>query len=456
MRWWRIWTVLIVGLLLVPPATAAVEGGFGRYHALVIGNNDYRNLPKLETAVGDAEAVAEVLRRKYGFEVQLMRNATRTDILRALNQYRAGLTEEDNLLVYYAGHGWLDRQSSTGFWQPVDADADDDLNWIANDDLTRRFNAMSARHVMVIADSCYSGTLVRSAKSELPTGAEREAWLARMAAKRSRTAIVSGGLEPVVDAGRGGHSVFASALIEALDGNTEAIEGQSLFQQISRPVVVNADQTPEFSDIRKAGHEGGAFIFVPIIVAPGAKTETTGAPTEAPGSDKAVELAFWQAIDKSERAGDYEAYLAQFPKGSFAPLARSRLAALKEAEAKTPRPKDLAGAWVSEVLVNPYDKGDHHRLHFEFKVIGDKLLGSVIRRSTPDAPRKYPSMKRGIVDGTTDGRELVFRERFNVLFGSKTTQHSRTYTGELVDGALEIVVQDTQGNPPQSFAATQP
>ncbi len=202
-------TLLWLGCWLAGPVGAA-EIDFGRYHALIIGNNAYANLPDLETAVNDAEAVARVLETRYGFKVRLLRDATKLDILRAVNGYRAALTERDNLLIYYAGHGWLDPQTKTGYWQPVDAEADDDLNWIANGELTRRLDAMSARNVMVIADSCYSGTLVREATSRLATGAERETWLERMSEKRSRTAIVSGGLEPVMDAGRGGHSVFAN------------------------------------------------------------------------------------------------------------------------------------------------------------------------------------------------------------------------------------------------------
>ena len=173
--------LFLLALLLAASPALAGKIEFGRYHALVVGNDDYQVLPKLETAVADAEAVAELLRKRYGFKVRLLRNATRADILKTLNKYRAELTDEDNLLVYYAGHGWLDRQTNTGFWQPVDAEADDDLNWIANEDLTRRLNAMNARHVMIVADSCYSGTLVRAARSELPTGVERQAWLTRSA-----------------------------------------------------------------------------------------------------------------------------------------------------------------------------------------------------------------------------------------------------------------------------------
>ena len=77
---------------------------FGRYHALVIGNNDYKYLPKLTTAVGDAESVAKLLEDKYGFAVTKLTNATRRDITGAFNRLRQRLTEKDNLLVYYAGH----------------------------------------------------------------------------------------------------------------------------------------------------------------------------------------------------------------------------------------------------------------------------------------------------------------------------------------------------------------
>ncbi len=317
--------------LFVPFAGEAAEIDFGRYHALVIGNNAYRELPRLESAVGDAEAVARLLETRYGFDVRLLRDATKRDILRAVNGYRAELTERDNLLIYYAGHGWLDRQTGTGYWQPVDAEPDDDLNWIANGELTRRLNAMSARHVMVIADSCYSGTLVREAQSRLPTGTERETWLRRMAEKRSRTAIVSGGLEPVVDSGRGGHSVFANALLAALEDNTEVLEGQELFRKISRPVVVNAEQTPQYSDIRRAGHEGGEFLFVPkgstvVVVTPG------DGPTGASVNERAMELELWKAVKDSDDSSSFEAYVKQYPEGTFAEVARLRIEQLRKGD----------------------------------------------------------------------------------------------------------------------------
>jgi len=83
-----------------------------------------------------------------------------------------------------------------------------------------------------------------------------------MTTKRARTALVSGGLEPVTDRGSGGHSVFAGAFLAALRENPDVMGGQSLYDAIKRPVVLNADQTPQYSDIRRAGHDGGEFLFV--------------------------------------------------------------------------------------------------------------------------------------------------------------------------------------------------
>jgi hypothetical protein len=145
--------------MFVPLVLAVSE--FGRYHALVIGNNDYHQLPKLTTAVGDAEAVATLLEEKYGFRVTKLINATRRDITGAFNQLRATLTEKDNLLVYYAGHGALDAGSKTGYWLPVDAEPDDDSNWFSNTRLTNYVGAIVARHVLVVSDSIYVGNVVR-------------------------------------------------------------------------------------------------------------------------------------------------------------------------------------------------------------------------------------------------------------------------------------------------------
>jgi len=230
---------------------------FGNYHALVIGTDEYKHLPKLETAVRDAKAVAQVLEKDYGFKVRLLVNPDRLGIIDAFDEYRESLGGKDNLLIYYAGHGWLDEDADRGYWLPADAQSNRRGRWVSNATITDTLKTLLAKHVMVVADSCYSGTLTRSANIGLRSG-DQYKWMAK---KWARVAMVSGGLEPVSDKG-GGHSPFAKAFLDVLRGNDSILDGTELFTKMRRPVMILANQTPEYSDVRNAGHDGGDFLFV--------------------------------------------------------------------------------------------------------------------------------------------------------------------------------------------------
>jgi len=231
---------------------------YGNYHALVIGNNDYRHLGDLETAINDANAIGRVLKDDYGFAVKVLINATRADILDTFSQYRRKVSAKDNLLIYFAGHGHLDRDMDEGYWLPIDAVEDSFTNWISNSSIISSVRGMQAKHVMVVADSCFSGTLVRAVKITPRTPGS----LQKFVNLKARTALTSGGIEPVTDVGGGQHSVFARAFLSLLEQNPAVMNGQELFVALRRKVQLNADQIPEYGDIRKAGHDGGDFLFV--------------------------------------------------------------------------------------------------------------------------------------------------------------------------------------------------
>ena len=306
----------------------------GRYHALVIGNNEYAHLNNLETATNDAGAVASVLRHDYGFDVTLLINTTRAEILGALANYRKTLKPNDNLLIYYAGHGIVDSVTEEGFWLPVDAEQDVPTNWISNADITNMLKAIRAKHVMVVSDSCYSGTLVRAADAELRTSEEDAAWVKRVSRKRSRTALASGSLEPVLDGGGGDHSIFAKAFLGALRTNSSVLDGQTLFRNIRGPIALEADQTPRYSDIRRAGHEGGDFLLVPVnrvsAGTDGSNQQATQSNATDDASNSQLELAFWNSVKDSDNAADFQAYLGKYPRGTFASLARNRIKAMQK------------------------------------------------------------------------------------------------------------------------------
>jgi hypothetical protein len=229
----------------------------GSYYLLAVGNNEYKHLPRLKTAENDAQAVANICEELYGFKVELIINGTRRKILQALDRYRRTLTTQDNLLIYYAGHGYFDRDVNRGYWLPVDAMENTSADWISNADITDKLKVIPAKHIMVVADSCYSGTLTRGLKIT-----ERDhGYLSRMAMKKSRTVLTSGGLEPVLDGAGGDHSVFARVFMDILIENDQLMDATELFEKLRRPVMLHSPQTPQYSDLRLAGHDGGDFLF---------------------------------------------------------------------------------------------------------------------------------------------------------------------------------------------------
>lgn len=250
------------------PGAAIESVGFGDFHALVIGNNDYRQLSKLETAVADAKAIADVLAAKYGFRVTLLLDATRYDILSALNDLRLRLTENDNLLIYYSGHSELDEAGTRSYWLPVDAGPDSRENWISAAAITDAVEAMASRRVMILADGAYAGLLTRSALAPLGGDFSISKRLQVMSSRKSRTALASGSLAPVLDAAGGRHSVFARALLDAFHANDDVLEGQELHREIAKRFASGApafqfEQKSQYAPMKHAGHEGGEFFLVP-------------------------------------------------------------------------------------------------------------------------------------------------------------------------------------------------
>src|SRR5262249_33363481 len=131
-------------------------------------------------------------------------------------------------------------------------------------------NAMTVQQLLVVADSCYSGAMTRSAVPRLDPGmtddARAEA-LRTMGRKRSRLLLTSGGVEPVVDTAGGARSPVAPSLLDLLRQNRGVLPTQELFRRLQLQVMTMVErmevrQVPEYAPIRFAGHEAGDFLFV--------------------------------------------------------------------------------------------------------------------------------------------------------------------------------------------------
>jgi hypothetical protein len=246
---------------------------FGKYYALVIANQDYDKIENLDTPVNDINVVADLLTNRYGFNVKKVINANDIAVMEAINNISEQLTEDDNLLIYYAGHGARLQSGAmeSGYWLPTNAEASPrDTYWVANEFVTRHLSRFKARRVLVVADSCYSG-LLSSAPGILMMGENgkfNKDYIKYKASKRSRLLLTSGGDQPILDGVGGSNSVFTKAFVEVLSSNNAIMTGPQLFMEVRKKVVnaakaVDFEQNPEYKTIKGAGHEVGDFFFVP-------------------------------------------------------------------------------------------------------------------------------------------------------------------------------------------------
>ena len=229
--------------------------------ALLVGINDYASpkIPKLEAAVGDAEAVGKVMHDKLGYEVRYLKNATQADIVRAINKLGREVGPQDSVTVYYAGHGYLSEDKKVGYWIPADGGTDSPAKWISNSDIEKLLNAIPAKQILLVSDSCYSGALTREQKVDFKSIATDPA---KVLAKRSVTVMSSGSEEPVSDEGRDGRSIFAWHLMESLKGVARYAPAAQLYQGVRTQVSAEYPQTPQYGASIAAGHSSGGDYLI--------------------------------------------------------------------------------------------------------------------------------------------------------------------------------------------------
>jgi len=228
-----------------------------RFHALIIGIDRYKHWSNLRSAVNDAKTLSDVLRRNFGYRhvsVLLNEQATRQNILRALDGYTR-LGETESLLIYYAGHGWMD-ENRNGFWVPTDAGRGNKFDYISNSRIKGDFfRKYKVKHLLIVADSCFSGSLLRGGEPQrqqdwkLPSGFR----------KPSRWVMTSGDLAPVEDDDGAGHSPFATRMLQFLKySERDAFGVQDLYvymrQNLKSEPICNPMSSPQHMP-------GGEFVF---------------------------------------------------------------------------------------------------------------------------------------------------------------------------------------------------
>jgi tetratricopeptide (TPR) repeat protein len=232
----------------------------GKYYALIIGISEYID-PQMTDLDGfpteDAEKLMNILTDKYSFareNIVYLRNPTRSEILKSFDYLVKTITAKDNLLIFFAGHGYYDVETELGYWLPADAEKEYTADWIYNDVLVANIKRIKSKHTLLISDACFSGSIfkTRALEADAPVAFQKKYEL------RSRKAITSGVLKSVPN-----KSIFFEYLAESLEKNKDKyLSASQLFKDIEIPVANNSPDTPQYGVIRDVGDEGGDFIFI--------------------------------------------------------------------------------------------------------------------------------------------------------------------------------------------------
>jgi hypothetical protein len=231
----------------------------GKYYALLIANDTYSEnsgMMSLKRPVADATALREVLATRYTFDynnIVTLYDRSKLDVQVTLEELQKRVRPEDNLLIFYAGHGRMDMEADIGYWLLSDA-TQSRYTWLSNSTITDFIKVCKARHILLIADACYAGSIYSS------RGMMDNASMAikDLIKSKSRKAITSGGTTEVTD-----ESKFAEILVEQLKANTEQfLPSLQLYNLLQKPVLANSMTSPRWGPINNVGDDNGDFVFI--------------------------------------------------------------------------------------------------------------------------------------------------------------------------------------------------
>ncbi|GAA4849602.1 caspase family protein [Algivirga pacifica] len=232
----------------------------GESYLFLIGVDEYTEFPKLFNAVYDAKAIREVMTSKYQFTAEntltlYNEQATKENILDSLKSLISRMNWNDELLIYYSGHGIFDNVINEGYWIPIDGKAKKESTYLSNTTLLRMVEQMKAKHVFVVADACFAGAIFR----DIQRDNRYEDVITRF---RSRWGLTSGMLEPVSDGVVGAHSPFNQTILDFFEKNQyKKVPVSDLVQYVKKNVVERSEQVPRGSALKNVGDEGGEMIF---------------------------------------------------------------------------------------------------------------------------------------------------------------------------------------------------
>ncbi len=316
----------------------------GKNYILAIAINAYQKATKLNNCVDDASAIVDILISKYNFSrenvIQLFdEQATKANIYQTLASLARKITKRDNLLIYFAGHGYYNKESKIGYLIPVEAE--NYWDYLSNADFLNLIRSIHSLHTFLLMDSCFSGALFRSGNNSTQLAENLEKF-------PSRWGLAAGRIEEVEDGLHGENSPFAKSIIQFLESNTNSkFPASELVQYTKRVTPVNAHQTPIGGRLYKVGDMDGEFVF----------------------RLKKDEDADWKDAVADNSLTAYQSYLDTYPEGRYIADAQDRIIKLSAEKwwQKIQNTKDDNIPQINHKLtliddfIKRFSKEDHYR-----------------------------------------------------------------------------------------------
>ncbi len=321
--------LILLPVLLLLASLAMAEARV----ALVIGNNAYQHVPKLEKAVSDARAVGDML-QKIGFKTSVLLNADQRKMNSAVNRFVDDVGGGGIGVIFFAGHGV--QINNQNFLLPVDFEDPQNESDVADQGISLqgvqdKLALQRAKFALLVIDACRDNPLSRKAGRTLGVGSG----LAQASSAEGQMVVFSAGanqqaLDRLSDADRNPNGVFTREFLPWISKPGTSVR-EAMLQVRSavrqRARSVNHEQFPAVYDQA----EGEFYLVSP--------------PAPRTISPDQAELLFWQSMRESTLSDDFADYLKRYPDGHYASLAQRKLQALKQAEAKPvapPKPEPKA------------------------------------------------------------------------------------------------------------------
>jgi len=279
----------------------------GNNFLLAIGIGNYHHLPNLTNAVKDVQGIVQVLSKKYQFlpdQIQTIfdNEATKDEIVNGFKSLVERVKTNDNVIIYFSGHGEYDTVFGEGYWMPVDAQRDNESNFIPNSYIKKMLEAINCHHLFVMVDSCFSDTLFNRGAGRVANRLERDP---------SRWGLTSGKNEILEGLDENYNNPFAESILYLLETNKKPLGVAELCSKVIEVTATNSKNIPLGEPLNVNGHRGGQFVFHPQI-------------------DEAVD---WALALSQNTVLAFQAFLIAHPTGQNTSRAKSLLYDL-EAKAK--------------------------------------------------------------------------------------------------------------------------